>query len=1107
MNIFMRIIVFLLAATFPFFFCSAETHVSGNVSGVWTTDGAPYILDSTIVILQNTSLIINPGVTVRIGAQDSIKVYGAFSAIGTETDSVFFLPAEGDSTFKLIYFYPTSDDNNSFEYCHFEETGDYLIKNMDCSQGYTNCSFIGDDFLLSFDGNDGQIMENIFQSDGWAMSMDGCNMLIDSNVFTGYGISNDFGSGTIINNVIDNGNTFLNCYSTSGMTVSDNIIGGSINYAGFNSLISDNIIGGDVYISGSGITLSGNTIADQVRFNASESEMVGNELTYSGMTWGVDLYMVNDVLIHNNQISKYINTYECDEITIRDNQVHGIYSHYDGEVYVINNVVLNSVISVDDGGPLLADSNYVIGGVSAHENSIMEARGNVFVWLSGEYNQKILEVAGQVLFENNTIITESYSTFPTSSVMVEAGGNLTMTNNIIVGDNVGSVGLKVESGGIANHSYNCFWKCDTVYSGCSAGTGEFYGDPYLIEGSPFNAGLQAISPCIDAGNPSSTNDPDGTRRDMGFEFFDTRYDHPPTVYSDTASIASLGQEYSYWAKASDDGENLAFSLEGLPGWLSSGGITTLADSVELHGIVPGGQSNFDFLITVEDAIGQTDSQRVYVETTPYTVLDSVLTGILPVENSPYLMVRNAIVPIGESLTIEPGVEIYARRNYEPDGLFSINVYGQFLAQGTETDSIVFASEEEQPDYGDWGGIILINCREDTSIVSYCRIENAKFGGVKADSTILLFINHCNFNNNTFGIFAESNSSGEITDNKTWNNKYVAIKIEESYFTIIGNIFTDTVATLNSIYFTEANGIIKDNLFIGSSGIFVDANSSPLIQWNTMNLFDSRGWGIGVMNNSIPIIMNNSMTNCLIGFFIAQTSPHIYNNIITNCSEEGIKFLWYGGSQPDTLDIKYNNIWNNAGGNFVDCPEYLGQNVLVNNNGDSCDVYFNISENPMFEGGEPFSFILQDNSPCIDAGSPDTAYYDNEDPANPGFALYPAKGTIINDMGRYGGHGISNWTGITKREEGTLPKTMVLYQNYPNPFNSSTRIEFYLPHKSKAQLIIYNILGKEEKRLCFDYLDSGCHSYEWDASNSASGIYFICLKADNSQFVKKMLLIK
>jgi len=85
--------------------------------------------------------------------------------------------------------------------------------------------------------------------------------------------------------------------------------------------------------------------------------------------------------------------------------------------------------------------------------------------------------------------------------------------------------------------------------------------------------------------------------------------------------------------------------------------------------------------------------------------------------------------------------------------------------------------------------------------------------------------------------------------------------------------------------------------------------------------------------------------------------------------------------------------------------------------------------------------------------------------------------------------------------------MVLYQNYPNPFNSATCIEFYLPQKSKVQLTIYNILGKEERRLCDSFLDIGCHSFEWDASNSASGIYFVCLKADNSQIVKKMLLVK
>ena len=95
--------ILIILIILPTILC-AETHVSSYVSGEWNTAGSPYILDSTIVISNNDSLLIQPGVTVRIGENDSIKVLGTFNAVGTETDSIYFLPAETDSTWKIIYF-------------------------------------------------------------------------------------------------------------------------------------------------------------------------------------------------------------------------------------------------------------------------------------------------------------------------------------------------------------------------------------------------------------------------------------------------------------------------------------------------------------------------------------------------------------------------------------------------------------------------------------------------------------------------------------------------------------------------------------------------------------------------------------------------------------------------------------------------------------------------------------------------------------------------------------------------------------------------------------------------------------------------------------------
>jgi hypothetical protein len=75
---------------------------------------------------------------------------------------------------------------------------------------------------------------------------------------------------------------------------------------------------------------------------------------------------------------------------------------------------------------------------------------------------------------------------------------------------------------------------------------------------------------------------------------------------------------------------------------------------------------------------------------------------------------------------------------------------------------------------------------------------------------------------------------------------------------------------------------------------------------------------------------------------------------------------------------------------------------------------------------------------------------------------------------------------------------VLNQNYPNPFNPTTIIEFDLPKTREVNLKVFNILGEEVATLVSDRLSTGSYSYEWDASNLASGVYLYRLQAGDSR---------
>jgi hypothetical protein len=170
---------------------------------------------------------------------------------------------------------------------------------------------------------------------------------------------------------------------------------------------------------------------------------------------------------------------------------------------------------------------------------------------------------------------------------------------------------------------------------------------------------------------------------------------------------------------------------------------------------------------------------------------------------------------------------------------------------------------------------------------------------------------------------------------------------------------------------------------------------------------------------------------------------------------------------------------------------------------------NIDHDPLLENEE--NFILSSTSPCIDAGNPNTTYYDPEDPNNPGFALYPARGYVINDMGVYGGH-LSTCFQSTSVENYSVPKFEINLSNFPNPFNPSTEIRFQIsdPRQNEnAKIEIYNLKGQKIRQYSILNIQS---SIVWDGKDNnnkqvSSGIYFVRLEAGDQQLSRKMLLLR
>jgi hypothetical protein len=83
----------------------------------------------------------------------------------------------------------------------------------------------------------------------------------------------------------------------------------------------------------------------------------------------------------------------------------------------------------------------------------------------------------------------------------------------------------------------------------------------------------------------------------------------------------------------------------------------------------------------------------------------------------------------------------------------------------------------------------------------------------------------------------------------------------------------------------------------------------------------------------------------------------------------------------------------------------------------------------------------------------------------------------------------------------------LVGNYPNPFNPTTSIVFELATASEVTLGIYNTLGQQMQSMELGVRNAGEHRVNYDATNLASGIYFVRMQVGNDVQSHAMTLIK
>jgi hypothetical protein len=253
--------------------------------------------------------------------------------------------------------------------------------------------------------------------------------------------------------------------------------------------------------------------------------------------------------------------------------------------------------------------------------------------------------------------------------------------------------------------------------------------------------------------------------------------------------------------------------------------------------------------------------------------------------------------------------------------------------------------------------------------------------------------------------------------------------------------------------------------------------------------------------SQPVLINNTINHNRAqdgtGLFVMNYVPLFMNNILWN------EYLAPGGKEiylgNETNPVS-GQFWNNLYGDIEMYYSDIRDTAWV----DSTKGIFNAD--PLF--ADTINYELSDSSPCIGAGIdsieigsiwytiPKTCYLGRPRPSPK--ASNPDIGACESPL--------AVPTGL-QQFTNNISLRYILHQNYPNPFNPSTTIQFDLPMTSEVTLKVFNILGEVVATLVSDRLSAGSYSYEWDASNLASGVYLYRLKAGDYIETRKMILMK
>ncbi len=361
--------------------------------------------------------------------------------------------------------------------------------------------------------------------------------------------------------------------------------------------------------------------------------------------------------------------------------------------------------------------------------------------------------------------------------------------------------------------------------------------------------------------------------------------------------------------------------------------------------------SYSVVLTVSDGTYfNTRSYEHIIYVSPSTDVSGEISGFWKNEYSPYIVNDDLFVRSDSQLMIEAGVTIKSNdSNITIEGLIQ-------TVSSSQSEPVSFVSDTG------WNGMIIVNSSQN-NLLENVYFSNSIDTALTIENSTLTIIGstfHNNNTNNRPAALAILNSDDIVIKNTIFANNY--------------HRYDDARSYIGTVYSSNSSLEINNSLFVNNGGDFT-------------SILHLTGGSTALLNN-ITADHNN---------YLSHLGQHILNDnselVIENSILRGDGTLISLSNNPITT-VSYSNL----SGGFAGTGNIDTEPIFVSPSAGSGNIY----------DGLEAVWYLNDNSPSIDAGNPAMDFNDPENPIFQGFAHFPARGTIRNDMGAYGGQDAAYW---------------------------------------------------------------------------------------------------